>query len=339
MTEQSTTNTSTTTAEKTAHWSTLHESGTIRGILFLLWLQAVFGRRFFNILLYPIMTYYFIFNRRARSASLDFLQTHAKKYPEYWGKNKPGYAAVFNHMYAFGQTILDKLLAWSTPIREADFEIANEPLLASFMAKTSGQLIIGSHLGNLEYCRGFVQRYKARTINALVYDQHSANFVNAMQRINPESRIHIYQVNELDIPLILQLKTKIENGEWLFIAGDRIPLSGEARTVTVEFLGRPAQLPIGPYMLAKVLQCEVQLMFSYRKANKIYFELVPFADQVTLPRKDGGAQLQAYAQQYAHALEQQAARAPLQWFNFYPYWSCSESAAESEQKASVTTHD
>jgi predicted LPLAT superfamily acyltransferase len=74
-------------------------------------------------------------------------------------------------------------------------------------------------------------------------------------------------------------------------------------------------------MLAKVLQCEVQLMFSYRKNGKVYFELVPFADQVTLARKDNNASLQAYAQQYASALERQAARVPFQWFNFYPYWA------------------
>ncbi|RZA02410.1 MAG: hypothetical protein EOO68_09725 [Moraxellaceae bacterium] len=223
-------------------------------------------------------------------------------------------------MYSFGQSILDKLLAWSTPLNENEFEIANEELLAEFMKKESGQLIIGSHLGNLEYCRGFVQRYKQRIINALVYDQHSANFVNAMQSLNPESRINIYQVNELDIALILQLKAKIEAGEWLFIAGDRIPLSGEARTITVNFFNRPTQMPIGPYMLARVLQCEVQLMFSYRKDKKVYFELVPFTDQVTLARKDNNASLQAYAQQYATALEQQAAKVPFQWFNFYPYW-------------------
>ncbi|WP_331352943.1 hypothetical protein [Cellvibrio sp. UBA7671] len=327
--------------EKNAHWSTLQESGTIRGIMFLLWLQRLFGRGFFNILLYPIMVYFFLLNRRARKASLDFLQTHARQYPNYWQGKTPNYSDVFRHMYSFGQCILDKLLAWSIPMHEQDFEIANEPLLADFMAKTQGQLIIGSHLGNLEYCRGFVQRYKAKTINALVYDQHSANFVAAMQKINPASRIHIYQVNELDIPLILQLKAKIDNGEWLFIAGDRIPLSGEARTVTVDFLGRQAQLPIGPYMLAKVLQCEVQLMFSYRNAKKIYFELVPFAPQVKLPRDDGGAQLRAYAQQYAQALEQQAARAPLQWFNFYPYWASSQPAAESRitEKSGATAND
>lgn len=301
-----------------AHWAKLHESGTLRGILFLLWLHRRFGRGLFNIVLLPITFYFFIFNTTARRSSLEFLTAHAKKYPQFW-KKSPGYFTVMHHLYSFGQSILDKLLAWSTPIDENDFELANPELLANFMEKQTGQLIIGSHLGNLEFCRGFVQRYKSKIINALVYDQHSANFVNAMQGLNPESRINIYQVNQLDIPLILQLKNKIDAGEWLFIAGDRIPLSGE-RTISVDFFNRPAQFAIGPYMLAKVLQCEVQLMFSYRKGNKIYFELVPFAKKVELPRKDDGQQLTAYVQQYAHELERQAAQAPLQWFNFFPYW-------------------
>ncbi len=307
-------------AKKSQHWSQVKESGTVKGILFLLWLQKYCGRSVFNGAMYPVMAYFFLFKPLARAASLEFLQTHARAYPEFWSRT-PGYRDVFAHMYSFGQSILDKLLAWSTPLTDSEFEIVNEPLLAEFMAKENGQLIIGSHLGNLEYCRGFVQRYKQKIINALVYDQHSANFVNAMQSINPESRMNVYQVNDLDIALILQLKTKIEAGEWLFIAGDRIPLSGEERTVTVEFLGRPTQLPIGPYMLAKVLQCEVQLMFSYRKNGKVFFELVPFAEQVFIARKDGGVSINAYAQHYASELEKQAAKAPMQWFNFYPYWS------------------
>jgi predicted LPLAT superfamily acyltransferase len=302
------------------HWSTLKESGTAKGIMFLLWLHKTCGRNTFNLVMHPIMVYFFLFNSVARKASLDFLHTHAHVYPNYW-KRLPDYRDVYAHMYSFGQSILDKLLAWSTPLSESEFEIANEPLLAEFMKKENGQLIIGSHLGNLEYCRGFVQRYKNKTINALVYDQHSANFVEVMQQLNPESRIHIYQVSDLDIGLILTLKSKIEAGEWLFIAGDRIPLTGEARTVSVEFLGRNAQLPIGPYMLAKILQCEVQLMFSYRKNEKVLFELVPFADHVIISRKSSEETIKTYAQQYARELERQVAKAPLQWFNFYPYWS------------------
>lgn len=307
-------------AQKAEHWSSLREAGTVRGMLFLLWVHKLFGRKIFSVFLVPVTAYFFLFKPVARRASLDFLRTHARAYPAYW-QRKPDYRDVLKHFYAFGQSILDKTLAWGVPMQESEFDIANEAELAAFMAKESGQLIIGSHLGNLEYCRGFVQRYKQKTINALVYDQHSANFVNVMQNLYPASRIHIYQVDALDIPLILTLKAKIEAGEWLFIAGDRIPLSGEARTLPVTFLGREAQLPIGPYMLAKALQCNVQLMFSYRKQRKVYFELVPFAERVTLPRKESTAALQAYAQQYAAALEQQCARAPLQWFNFYPYWS------------------
>jgi predicted LPLAT superfamily acyltransferase len=317
------------TASEAQHWSRLSERGTARGMLFLHWVHRIFGRGVFNILLYPVACYFLLFSGVARKASLDFLRSHARAYPQYWS-HRPGYRDVFQHFYTFGQSILDKLLAWGSPMDESEFDIANEPQLAEFMAKENGQLIIGSHLGNLEYCRGFVQRYKQKTINALVYDQHSANFVQVMQQLYPASRIHIYQVSDLDIPLILNLKSKIDAGEWLFIAGDRIPLSGEARTVPVTFLQRQAQLPIGPYMLAKVLQCEVQLMFSYRKQQKVYFELVPFAERINLPRQNADAAVQAYAQQYATALEAQCARAPLQWFNFYPYWSDANAKAAQQ---------
>ncbi len=314
---------------ETVHWSTLREAGTYRGILFMLWLHRHLGRRVFNLALYPVMTYFFIAVPVARRASLEYLQRHQQSFPHCWDR-PPGYRDVFRHMYAFGQSILDKLLAWSAPIDEGEFEIADEALLASFMQKDSGQLIIGSHFGNLEYCRGFVQRYKNKVINALVYDQHSANFVNAMQSLSEDSRVHIYQVDQLDIPTILTLKAKIEAGEWLFIAGDRIPLSGEQRTVNVRFLGHDAPLPIGPYMLAKMLECEVQLMFSYRTRDAIRFELVPFADKITVPRGQRDHALQSLAQRFADALEKQCEQAPFQWFNFYPYWQAPSESTEEQ---------
>ncbi|MDC0363047.1 hypothetical protein OAN12_08405, partial [Halioglobus sp.] len=211
-------------------------------------------------------------------------------------------------------------LAWTSAIKEDEFMIVNESKIREVLEGSKGQLIIGSHLGNLEYCRGFVHRYKSKTINALVYDQHSANFVNMMRRKNPDSRMHIYQVDGLDIPTILHLKEKVDQGEWLFIAGDRVPLSGDERTVDVRFMGRVASFPIGPYILAKVLQCNVKLMFSYRVGGLVRFEMVPFADRVNVRRKESEADLYNYAQQFAAELERQCVKAPFQWFNFFPYW-------------------
>lgn len=317
-----------------SHWSNIAEVGTARGMLVLLWLHRICGRKLFNIVLYPVCLYFFLFRPGARRASLEFLQTHARAYPGYWSR-PPGYGQVLKHFYAFGQSILDKTLAWGSPMDESEFEVADPTDLAAFMENERGQLIIGSHLGNLEYCRGFVQRYKQKTINALVYDRNSANFVRVMQGLYPASRIHIYQVSDLDVPLLLQLKNKIDAGEWLFIAGDRVPLSGESRTVLAKFLGRDAPFPVGPYMLARVLQCEVQLMFSYRRGQKVYFERIPFAQQVILPRGDADEQLRRYAQQYATALERQCAQAPLQWFNFYPYWSSGTTASHPSPESGL----
>lgn len=299
------------------HWATISESGSYRGILFMLWLYRLFGRKFFSVILGPVCLYFFLVNGTARRSSLEFLHRHAKQYPAFW-QRPPGYRDVLRHIYSFGQAILDKMLAWSEDIDPNCFLIQNQPVLDEFLSRTGGQLIIGSHLGNLEFCRGFMQRYMDKTINVLVYDQHSANFVEAMQKINPVSRFNVYQVTQLDIPTILLLQNKIQSGEWLFIAGDRVPISSD-RTLEADFLGDKAPFAIGPYILAKTLQCQVTLMFSYRVAKGVNFEVVPFADKVVLPRGDATA-LQAYIQRYATELERQAAKAPLQWFNFYPYW-------------------
>ena len=310
---------STETFDSRNHWAGLKEAGTYQGLLLLLWVYKVFGRQVFNVALYFVMVYFYVFNPIARNSSKDYLATHYRAYPGCWGK-RPRRRDVIRHMLAFGQSILDKCLAWTRTIEEDEFIIVNEPELRKLLEDSKGQLIIGSHLGNLEYCRGFVHRYKNKTINVLVYDQHSANFVNMMQRTSPDSRMHIYQVDGLDIPTILRLKEKIDRGEWLFIAGDRVPLSGEQRTVNVDFMGRVASFPIGPYMLAKVLRCNVKLMFSYRVGDRVRFEMVPFSDQVVLQRKSSNSDLRRDAQQFAAELERQCVNAPFQWFNFYPYW-------------------
>ena len=317
--------------KKIQRWSNLKEVGTYGGLFFLMWVYKIFGRGIYSVMLYFAIGYFYLFNPVARNASKDYLATHFSAYPHCWGVSVSK-LDVLRHMFAFGQSILDKFLAWTSTISEEEFDIVDEPRLREFLEESKGQLIIGSHLGNLEYCRGFVHRYKRKTINVLVYDQHSANFVNIMQRANPDSRMHIYQVDSLDIATILSLKEKVEKGEWLFIAGDRIPLSGEQRVVPVDFMGRTASLPIGPYILAKVLQCPVKLMFSYRVGKRIRFEMIPFADKVLLSRKNQGAELCAYAQQFATELERQCEHAPFQWFNFYPYWVDSKPLIASTPK-------
>lgn len=272
--------------------------------------------------MYPVSAYFVVFRTLQRNASMEYLNNHYELVPDTWA-GRPHYGHVFMHFKAFSEVILHKLLAWTIPIDESEFNLTSPETIERLMRDPRGQLIIGSHFGNLEYCRGFMQRYKNKTINILVYEKHAGNFVKIMEKQNSQSRLNVFQVDEFDIATMLTLQRKIAEGEWVFIAGDRVPLSGAQHTVTVEFMGKPARFPTGPYLLAKALGCPVKFMVAYRhKAvnNKIVFDVAEAADKLTLSRGSRQQDLQKYAQQFARKIEQHCKVAPYQWFNFYPFW-------------------
>ncbi|MGH1428520.1 MAG: hypothetical protein ACRBEE_11325 [Arenicella sp.] len=317
------------------HWASIQEAGTLFGLKFLWGVHKVLGRKAVSILLYPTVVYFILFRPASRAASLDFLRTHAKAYPQMW-KTEPGIRHAARHFFEFAETVVDKLLAWYVHIDADSFDVQNPHVIENLMADERGQLVIGTHMGNLEYCRGFMQRYRDKVINILIYDKHAANYAAIMQALNPDSRLNIFQVDDFEVDTMLKLKAKIDQGEWVFIAGDRIPLTGLARTVDVDFMQRTAPLPIGPYMLAKALGCPVKLMFAYRdysiKEEKVFFEVVPFAEKIEFSRKNRMADIQAYAQRFAQEFETHCAKVPYQWFNFFPFWKDSIHSDESSSR-------
>lgn len=305
------------------HWATINEAGTLFGLKFLWGVHKLLGRRAVSVLLLPAVIYFVVCRPLARKASLDFLKTHAQVYPEKW-QTKPNLWHTAKHFREFAETVVDKLLAWYIDIDVENFDIKNPEIIDDIMRDDRGQLIIGTHMGNLEYCRGFMQRYHEKKINILIHDKHSANYAKMMHALNPDARLNIFQVQEFDLDVMLQLKQKIDNGEWVFIAGDRVPLTGLERTVTVNFFDRPAPIPIGPYMLAKTLGCPVKLMFAYKdyssKQEKVYFEVVPFSEKIEFSRDNRTEVFHSLAQKFVDELEKHCAKVPFQWFNFYPYW-------------------
>ncbi|KTT47724.1 glycosyl transferase, partial [Pseudomonas oryzihabitans] len=126
-----------------------------------------------------------------------------------------------------------------------------------------------------------------------------------------------------DPAVMLQLSERLERGEWLAIAGDRVPLHG-GRTVAVEFLGAPAPFPQGPWLLAHLLRCPTNLLFCLREADGYHLYLEDFAPAPSWRRQERAAGIQGLAQAYAERLAAHCLKAPRQWFNFYPFWSRDE---------------
>lgn len=306
------------------HWSNRTEAGTLLGLKILWWVYRLLGRRVLSWVLYSVAAYFYLLRGDARRASHEYLQQHYEWFPDSWHR-KPSVLDSLRHFHEFAESVVDKLLAWQVQVEASDFTLLNADAVRRTEQETCGLLIIGSHHGNIEHCRAFLQSSLSHVVNLLVYDRHAENFVQMMRDFSNDSRINVYQVDEFSIATMLLFREKIQRGEWVFVAGDRVPPSGEERTVPVKFMGREALFPIGPYLLAHALQCPVRLMFSWRNHTggdkSLYFDVVDFAERINLPPRTRDQGVRELAQRYANELEKVVRSAPYQWFNFYHYWS------------------
>lgn len=313
-------------ASNQPHWSRTQERGTVLGIKLLLMIYTLLGRGVFNLILKGVMRYYHLTGKRAREASEHYLHT-LKLYAKQHNIDLPNNLDSYHHLLSFGHTMLDKLAAWKGDFSVDNLTIHGQDQFESMVDNEQGVVILGSHLGNIELCRALGRRHSHIKINALVFTEHAERFNSVMKAVNPNSDLNLIQVSSMGPDTAILLQQKLEQGEWIVIVGDRTSTSKESRSVWAEFLGQEAPFPQGPFMLASVLKAPVFLLFGLRDDNSkkphfnVYFE--HFSDKIVLPRRTREQTLQQVVQQYADRLQHYTLKAPLQWYNFFNFWTLS----------------
>ncbi|SEF60167.1 LpxL/LpxP family acyltransferase [Marinobacterium lutimaris] len=302
--------------DKRSHWASINESGTLLGMKILLGIYRLFGRTAFRVVLWPLMVYYYLSRSVARGASGEYLQRMRAQVPE----QLPAKLAGLRHFVTFGESILDKFLVWMGRISREDVSFEDEAAISQLDKSRQGGLIVVSHLGNIEICRALAYHLPDIRLTILVHTRHAAKFNALLAKMAPEAPIDLMQVTEMTPATAMLLSERVEAGEYVVIAGDRTPVNGEERVSRVNFLGAQAPFPQGPFILASLLRCPVFLMFCLKQKEGYRIYLEPFADRVELPRKSRQQALDTCVQQFATRLEHYAMKAPLQWFNFFPFW-------------------
>jgi predicted LPLAT superfamily acyltransferase len=109
-----------------------------------------------------------------------------------------------------------------------------------------------------------------------------------MQEMAPQAGLNLMPVTDIGPETAILLKEKLERGEWIAIVGDRIAVNpqrgGEWRVCWSRFMGQPAPFPQGPFILASILRCPVDLIFALRQQGTLRIHCEPFADPLLLPR-------------------------------------------------------
>jgi predicted LPLAT superfamily acyltransferase len=189
--------------------------------------------------------------------------------------------------------------------------------------ETSGQgiVVFTAHLGNPDVIRAIGALNGRVPVNVLMHTEHAQLFNRLLKEHSPSSPVRAFPVTKVGVDTAIMLSEAIARGEWVVIAGDRVPVAEEGRVVGAPFLDETAPFPQGPYILAALLKAPVYLLFCVREGRGFRLHFSKFADAIVLPRADRIGAIRRYASLYAKALEARIGETPLQWFNFYPFWT------------------
>jgi len=306
-------------AKSGRHWAHINEVSFVGGMRLLFVVYRLFGRWPFRLMLYPVLFWYMARNPAARAASLDYLARVRQRRPDL--RIASGLGGALRHFAAFGESLLDKMLLWGGLFPLDKVTVSGGEIVTDAVAAKRGGLLICTHLGNLELCRVAGRNHPELKLTVLVHTKHAQAFNRMLAQLDPRSQLDLIQVTEMTPATAVLLAEKVARGEFVVIAGDRVPVSPAPRVATANFLGAEAPFPIGPYVLASLLECPTYLMFSQRTRDGATLCFEAFRERISLPRKQRERLFSELAADYAARLEHHCLQTPLQWFNFYDFWA------------------
>jgi predicted LPLAT superfamily acyltransferase len=295
-------------------WTGQKERGSVGALRLMAWIVTRLGYGFGYLLLWPIAGYFFVSSPRQRRAMRHFQRRALGRAPRL--------REVFRPFFVFAATILDRLFLLDGQRKGYDLRVVGLDLLNERIAAGRGCILLGAHLGSFNAMHAVADTGCPVEVVSLMHTQNATKSAEFFAEWG--ARHGRKQPNETVIPLgqpdaMLRAAEALGRGGLVGILADRTP--GTGKVVRLPFLGDAAAFPLGPHILAGVLDAPVMLAFGAwtgKRSYEVHFE--PFAERIVLDRRERQAQLEAVTRDYASRIEAIARRFPDNWFNFYDFW-------------------
>jgi lauroyl/myristoyl acyltransferase len=204
--------------------------------------------------------------------------------------------------------------------------------LAGVRGAGRGFLIVSAHVGNWEM--GAISLLRHRIPAAFVGQPELDPEVHAV-RLRIRARLGVESITIGDtMTTALRVREAVERGLAVALVADRAYADD---SIDVPFFGRPTPFLRSPALLARFCGCPILPGFFLRNAEGTYRSLFGepiHADPALAPEDDARRMMTAVAA----AVERAVREEPLQWFNFYSFWSGSgpRNRASGDQQAKNT---
>jgi len=260
-------------------------------------------------LLRLVSVYYFLF---ARNSSKHILYYFRKRLGYSWWKSL---GALYQNYYSFGQSLIDKIAIMSGMSNRFSFDFDGEDHMHKMVSLQKGGLLLSSHIGNWEAAGHLLERLNT-TINVVMFDGEHQKIKDYLTSVTGEKKAHVIVIRD-DLSHIYEINEALQNNELVCMHADRF-VEGN-KTLSVNFLGKPACFPAGPFVLATQFKVPVCYVFAMKEGIMHYhFYSTPIQQYDYSDKK---AAISHMLTDFAAAMEKRVRQYPEQWYNYYDFWN------------------
>lgn len=271
-------------------------------------LKHIKAKNFYSVL-YLIIPFCLLFARKANNAIYHYF--HRMLGYSKWDAFK----ANVRNAFTFGRVVIDKFALLAGRSDQFQVTIQNPEIFENLLQQDKGIILAGSHIGNFELL-GHCLKQNLKPINGVIYGGESAVMKARRSSAFEENNVRLIPVTQ-DLSHLFAIKNALDQGEIVTILCDR--LFGSTKKKRMDFLGHPADFPIGTFRMAAQLDVPIISVFLMKeKGGQYKGHLVPLSIPENLTSVT--EKVEDLLTQYVKSLEDTLRQYPEQWFNYYEFW-------------------
>ncbi|MEP0263953.1 lipid A biosynthesis acyltransferase [Dokdonia sp.] len=280
--------------------------GTVLGYKIFIFCMKNLGLSSAYFVLYFVAAYFCFFSKGSTKATYYYFHKRLH-YPKF-----KALVSIYKSYFVFGQTIIDKVAISSNLKSKFTYNFDGVERIKEVLKEKKGGILISAHLGNFEIAEHFFGELETDTsIHLLTTDVEHTAIREYLASVTKKPKIKIILIKD-DLSHIFEINAALTNNEIVCITGDRY--IKDSKYLTQEFLGKDAKFPAGPFVIASRLKVPVLFVYVLKESTKHYHL---YARTAHTKHRDAGALLEEFAKN----LESMLKEYPLQWFNYFDFWS------------------
>lgn len=221
---------------------------------------------------------------------------------------------TYKNFCAFTQVVIDRFAMYAG--RKFQVEIDGYDKFLNLAGGQEGFVQLSSHIGNYELA-GYTLVARDKRFNALVFGGEKESVMANRRSMFDGNNIRMIPMMP-DMSHLFVINEALSDGEIISMPADRV--YGSQKHYLINFLGRPAKFPQGPFLLAAMRDTPV-LYVTVMKTGVVKYRItVECLKQasVSAPTKVKAQQLAA---EFVSLFQSTVRKHPAQWYNYFDFWT------------------